>query len=120
MFLGIQMVLLANKERDYELNKVITGQNQDLIDVLRANRHDFSNHLQVVVGFMQLGKTDMAFEYVNEITGKMENQFSVSNLKNLGVAALLLKKQGLAEELGIRFKTKINTDLQESHVFLHI
>lgn len=113
VFLGIQMVLLANKERDFELNKVITEQNQDLIDVLRSNRHDFSNHLQVIVGFMQLGKTDLAFEYVNEITGKMENQSSVSNIKNLGVAALLLKKQGLAEELGIKYKTKINTDLQD-------
>lgn len=82
-------------------------------DVLRANRHDFSNHLQVIVGFMQLGKTDMAFEYVNEITGKMETQSSVSNMKNLGVAALLLKKQGLAEELGIKFKTKINIDFQD-------
>jgi len=58
----------------------------------------------------------MALEYMNEITGKMEAQSFVSNIKNLGIAALILKKQSAAELRGISFKTDIKTDLHNLSV----
>ena len=35
--------------------------------LLKLQRHDFLNHLQVIQGFLQLGTTDRALRYMEDI-----------------------------------------------------
>lgn len=39
----------------------------ELIRLLRLQRHDFINHIQVIHGFLQLGKPQRALEYIEEL-----------------------------------------------------
>ena len=39
----------------------------ELIRLLRLQRHDFINHFQVIHGFLQLGKTQKALEYIEDL-----------------------------------------------------
>ena len=39
----------------------------ELIRLLRVQRHDFINHVQVKHAFLQLGKTDRAMKYIEEL-----------------------------------------------------
>lgn len=39
----------------------------EVIRLLRLQRHDFINHIQVVHGMLQLGKIDRAKAYIEEI-----------------------------------------------------
>jgi sensor histidine kinase regulating citrate/malate metabolism len=39
----------------------------ELIRLLRLQRHDFVNHIQVVHGMLQLGKTEQAMQYIEDL-----------------------------------------------------
>ena len=39
----------------------------ELIRLLKLQRHDFINHIQVVHGMLQLGKTERAMQYIEEL-----------------------------------------------------
>lgn len=39
----------------------------ELTRLLRVQRHDFINHAQVIHAFLQLGKTDRAMRYIEEL-----------------------------------------------------
>jgi len=40
---------------------------EELERLLRIQRHDFINHLQVIHAFLQLGKVDRAIAYIEEL-----------------------------------------------------
>ncbi|MEN6414497.1 MAG: Spo0B domain-containing protein [Veillonellales bacterium] len=39
----------------------------ELVRLLRVQRHDFINHLQVVHGMLQLGRTENAMAYIENL-----------------------------------------------------
>ncbi|VBB07878.1 signal transduction histidine kinase sporulation regulator spoob [Lucifera butyrica] len=39
----------------------------ELVRLLRIQRHDFINHMQVIHAMIQLGKTDRAMKYIEEL-----------------------------------------------------
>ena len=49
---------------------------KELLEVLRVQRHNFLNHLQVISGLLQLKKYDRVSEYIMNI-GQEYNQASM-------------------------------------------
>lgn len=43
-----------------------------LIRLLRLQRHDFINHLQVIHALVQMGRGEKALQYIEETAKKME------------------------------------------------
>jgi len=43
-----------------------------LIRLLRIQRHDFINHLQIIHALVQLGRGEKALQYIEETSKKME------------------------------------------------
>ncbi len=41
------------------------------VDIVRRMRHDFANHLQVISGYMELGRYQSAKDYIVEIVKEM-------------------------------------------------
>lgn len=39
----------------------------ELIRLLRLQRHDFVNHAQVIHAYLQLGKSDRAMQYIEDL-----------------------------------------------------
>jgi len=48
----------------------------EILKLMREQRHDFVNHLQVVLGYLQLKKTGLAAEYIKQKNVEMQ-QFSL-------------------------------------------
>ncbi len=76
-----------------------------LVDSMRANNHDFTNKLHVILGLIQMEMYDEATSYIQNIT--MVQRENISRVMNAvsepAVAALLIGKIARASELNIRF-----------------
>ena len=77
---------------------------QHMVEAMRAYTHEFMNKLHVIHGLLQMGKTDMAEEYIMEITHTQHQAVSrvMDRIGDPTTAALLVGKTSRAAELGIR------------------
>ena len=76
-----------------------------LVDSMRANNHDFTNKLHVILGMIQMEMYDEAMSYIQNIT--MVQRETISKVMNAvsepAVAALLIGKIARAAELNVKF-----------------
>lgn len=76
-----------------------------LVDSMRANNHDFTNKLHVILGLIQMEMYDQATSYIENIT--MVQRASISKIMNCisepALAALLIGKTARAAELNVKF-----------------
>jgi hypothetical protein len=63
---------------------------EELLNLLRVQRHDFVNHLQVISGYIQLKKHDKVMEYLTDISMALQNEGQVNKLENPILIASLL------------------------------
>ena len=89
-----------------------------LVDSMRANNHDFTNKLHVILGLIQMEMYDQATSYIENIT--MVQRASISKIMNCisepALAALLIGKTSRAAELNVKFTLRdgshfSNTDM---------
>ena len=50
------------------------------IELLRKERHEFMNNLQIIYGYLQINKNDKALEYIKKVS---KNNSILSELYNL-------------------------------------
>lgn len=80
---------------------------------LRAKRHDFLNHLQVISGFIQLKKYHECFEYISGISTTCHDNSSIRT-GLISINALLNSKQLRAKNKNVRMDFEISTQLDNS------
>lgn len=111
LYLMMEINRLLEKEYELEINKRMLQKNQEMIRVLRSHRHDFQNHLQVIMGLVQLGRNEGAVSYIKEVVQSFRESSSPVNIKNIDLAALFISKQQQAEDRGIRLELELRSDL---------
>lgn len=111
LYLIVEINRLIQKEYELEINKRLLKKNQEMISVLKNHRHDFQNHLQVIMGLVQLGRNDGAVSYIKEVVQSLRQSSTAANIKNIDIAALFVTKQNQAEERGIRLELEMGSDL---------
>ncbi|GAB6273236.1 MAG: GHKL domain-containing protein [Peptococcaceae bacterium] len=84
---------------------------KDFNDYIRAQRHDYLNHIQTIYGLLQIGHTEAASEYLTEIVSEERFASQIMFLKKPEVNALLQRKTVQARNKGIAFELNIQTDL---------
>lgn len=67
------------------------------MEALRHQRHRFQNHLQVISGWLQLGKPERASAYLATLRQSREQEGKLFALSDWRLLALLLEKHALAE-----------------------
>lgn len=76
-----------------------------LVDSMRANNHDFTNKLHVILGLIQMEMYEEAISYIQNIT--MVQRETISKVMNAvnepAVAALIIGKIARASELNVKF-----------------
>ncbi|HAM27886.1 MAG TPA: ATPase [Microbacteriaceae bacterium] len=80
--------------------------NQSITETMRAQTHEFFNHLHTVFGLIQLKEFDEVRTFIGTLTRRSEeinNEIS-ERIKDPTVAALLVAKTSLARESGIRLQ----------------
>lgn len=96
--------ILHNRTEYTKLMEDLTG-TRYLVDSMRANNHDFTNKLHVILGLIQMEMFDEATAYIENIS--LVQRATIGGImKAVGepaVAALLIGKTARASELDIRF-----------------
>ena len=80
---------------------------------LRAQRHDFLNHLQVVYSLMEMNEYADATEYLERVYGEIRAVSSVLRTQSTAVNALLQVKTAACREANIPFSVNITSALEE-------
>ena len=98
------IAILHNRAEYTKLMEELSG-TRYLVDSMRANNHDFTNKLHVILGLIQMEMYDDASSYIQNITiVQRENISKVMNaVSEPAVAALLIGKIARASELNINF-----------------
>ncbi|MCL4424884.1 MAG: Spo0B domain-containing protein [Firmicutes bacterium] len=81
-----------------------------LLELCRHQRHDFLNHIQVISGWLQLGRPERALDYIKETrqTYDKERQFFLSQDDDLSLTILEARHKGAA--CGVRISITTNPD----------
>ena len=76
-----------------------------LVDSMRANNHDFTNKLHVILGLIQMEEYEKAKSYIENISIIQKETIShiMSSIENPSFAALLVGKIARASECNVRF-----------------
>lgn len=96
--------ILHDRKEYTKLMEDLTG-TRYLVDSMRANNHDFTNKLHVILGLIQMEMYDEATSYIQNITMVQRETISkvMSCINEPAVAALLIGKIARASELNVKF-----------------
>lgn len=98
------VAILHNRAEYTKLMEELSG-TRYLVDSMRANNHDFTNKLHVILGLIQMEMYEDASSYIQNIT--MVQRENISKVMNAvsepAVAALLIGKIARASELNVNF-----------------
>ena len=98
------IAVLHNRAEYTKLMEDLSG-TRYLVDSMRANNHDFTNKLHVILGLIQMEMYNEVSSYIQNITMvQRENISKVMNAVNEpAIAALLIGKIARASELNVSF-----------------
>lgn len=71
------------------------------LNFLRRMRHDFSNHLQVISGYTDLGNPDAVQEYISKVIQEMRQESLILALDNAEISLHLLNQILSVQEFGV-------------------
>lgn len=76
-----------------------------LVDSMRANNHDFTNKLHVILGLIQIGQYEKAISYIQNISIIQRETISkvMNSIENPSFAALIVGKIARASECNVKF-----------------
>ncbi|MDY5886675.1 MAG: ATP-binding protein [Treponema sp.] len=91
-----------------------------LVDSMRANNHDFTNKLHVILGLIQIGEYDKAVSYIENISIIQRETLSkvMHSVDNPSFAALLIGKIARASECNVKFILKEGINFKDSDVHI--
>lgn len=118
IFVVIGSFLLLQRWYQKEVTKEV-GYTEDtyqaeiktLITSISSVRHDFTNHIQVLHGFLQLGEFDLAQQYLSSLSKEVQAIESLKlNIDHPGLSILLQTKKLAAQNYNIDMNFTIAQD----------
>lgn len=107
--------LLQTDRQNRDLRETLAQVGQ-LNHTLKAQRHDFLNHLQVVYGLIEMDEYSEAREYIHHTYQDIQKVGAVLKTDIPAVNALLQAKMIAAELRGVQVELSVTTRLAELHV----
>ncbi len=86
---------------------------ESLNSTLRAQRHDFMNHLQVVHSLIEMDEHQAAGEYIEKVYHDIQKVSRVMKTSNAAVNALLQAKLLACDQQGITAALEVTTQLKD-------
>jgi len=89
-----------------------------LVESMRANNHDFTNKLHVILGLVQMGANKEAAEYITNINSIQQDVISnvSKNFDDPSLSALLIGKYSKAAELNITLNIEKDSVFKRSDI----
>lgn len=79
-------------------------------DLLKHQRHDYLNEVQIIFGYIKLNKIDEAVEYINKIRNEASINSKLSNLSCVDLYLLIEKKLKQCRKEGVNIDLDIYTN----------
>lgn len=114
--IGVMLKLLYRLKGSYDALEESYKNLEQLNSTLRAQRHDYLNHLQVVYGMMELEEYEELHQYLEPVYKDMMKTGKALKTSKPAINALLKAKMGEAESKGIDVYVEVKSDLKELHV----
>lgn len=108
--------IMYHGDAEYDMVKSTLEQEEKLNKTLRAQRHDFMNHLQVVYSLMELEDYTSSKDYIEKVFNDIQKVNKILKTSNPAVNALLQAKNIYAEKRGIKMEINITTQLSKLKV----
>lgn len=89
---------------------------ETLNNTLRAQRHDFMNHLQVVYSLVEMDEFKSAAEYIEKVYNDIQKVSRILKTSNPAVNALLQAKLINCEKAGIAVELNVTTQLKDLRI----
>lgn len=108
---SIQYKLQAQEERIQNL--------ETIMNIIRREKHDFSNHLNTLLALCVLNKPDALSKiesYIKKITSNLQSSYHMYNTGNDYVDGLLAVKSNIAFQKNITFEVQFECSLQDFKV----
>lgn len=111
--------IFRNRTEYTKLMENLTGVRY-LVDSMRANNHDFTNKLHVILGLIQMEQYQEAVRYIMNVTMVQRETIHqiMESVGDSSVAALLIGKNARASELNIKFSLKTGSALSREDIDL--
>lgn len=111
------VALLHDRTEYTKLMEELSG-TKYLVDSMRANNHDFTNKLHVILGLIQIGEYDKAVSYIENISIIQRQTLStvMNAVDNSSFAALLIGKIARASECNVKFILKEGIRFKSSDI----
>jgi len=94
------------KEMELELIKSNMKNTEDLLNLLRAQRHDYLSHIQTIESLVILNEQEELAEYIKGISKEYRITNEMIRLGNPVLTAIINTKKEIAEKKGILFHVK--------------
>jgi len=85
----------------------------EIMFLLRRQRHDFINHIQVISGYIQLKKSEQALAYLKQVQVQMDKTGRLMHLAHPDLALISLAKIEAASAGGILVDLDIHTNMKD-------
>lgn len=117
LILLIKELIHSNQRKtELQIYKEYIDNVNSLFTTIRAQRHDFSNHIQVLYIFAKQKDHEKMIQYLEELTGEIKSINEVLLSDNPGLSALLQTKLAQFQQEGIQLDLKMNSSLTETGI----
>ena len=112
-------IKLAKSEQDLIAQKNYSRSQQDLIDGLRTFKHDYSNTLQTMYGYVQFNKMEELKKMFTQVLDETKaittlDRLNPNTIKDPGLFAILNGKYQTAKDKHIKMEIEIFGDIEKS------
>ncbi|KXG76418.1 Sensor histidine kinase DpiB [Thermotalea metallivorans] len=108
----------AKKEKQIEINAIRSNleNTEELIHILRSQRHDYIHHIQTLQSMAFLKEYDKLLEYLNGIANNYLHVGQIIRIGNPPLTALLNTKKEMAERNGVNFEIISTCKVDMPHI----
>lgn len=111
IILSGQMLSRKKQEQLLDSQQAYISNLQEMMQIIKAQRHDFINHLQVIYGLISLGQTDHVKEYMGQLYKDVQVTGDIIHLAIPELSALLLVQISAATARNISFEIITESNL---------
>lgn len=112
-FLIKKIISLKHIETEWKVQQTFLNNINELLKDLRAQKHGFINHMDILNGLIDLKEFDNAKNYLSNIKEIISFKNNVVSVDNPTLSALLNIKAKRAENNNIRFEVNVEDNLSQ-------
>ncbi len=84
-------------------------------DLLKQQRHDYLNEIQIIFGYIKLNKIDQAVEYINKVRNEAAINSKISNISCIELYLMLEKKLKQCLKKGVNIDFDVYTNAKREN-----